>query len=47
MAITVILHTVNGDVRTAYGPSQVASALEHIAEYLVEGKNFSVEQKKF
>lgn len=47
MEITVILHTVNGDVRTSYSPEFKEQALEHIAQYTQDGKSFSVEQRKF
>jgi hypothetical protein len=42
--ITVILHTPNGDVRTAYGPNCESHATSLILQYTQEGKNFSVEQ---
>jgi hypothetical protein len=45
--ITVVLHTVNGDVRTAYGPNCEQHALSLINQYTLDGKNFSVEQSKW
>ena len=47
MVITVILHTVNGDVRTSYGPGQEQHAISCMTQYTLDGKNFSVEQRKF
>jgi hypothetical protein len=47
MSITVILHTVNGDVRSAYGPNCEQHAISLITQYTLDGKSFSVEQKKF
>jgi hypothetical protein len=43
--ITVILHTVNGDVRTAYPRSSIAHVMHCIAKYVADGKQFSVEQE--
>ena len=45
--ITVILHTVNGDVRTTYGPDTTEHALSLITQYTLDGKSFSVEQTKW
>lgn len=36
--VVVILHTVNGDVRTAYPVAMIADALAHFAQYIVDGK---------
>ena len=47
MNITVILHTAQGDVRTSYGPNQEKHAISLMTQYTLDGKNFSVEQKKF
>jgi hypothetical protein len=42
--IQVILHTVNGDVTTTYGPDCLTHALSLIAQYTTDGKSFSVKQ---
>jgi hypothetical protein len=47
MAITVILHTAAGDVRTAFGPGQEQHAISCMTQYTLDGKSFSVEQRKF
>lgn len=47
MSITVILHTSEGDVRSAYGPNCEQHAISLITQYTLDGKSFSVEQKKF
>lgn len=47
MAITVILHTINGDVRTTFAPGQEVLAVECVTQYTLDGKSFSVEQHKF
>lgn len=47
MNITVILHTTEGDVRTSYGPNCEQHALSLMKQYTLDGKSFSVEQKKF
>ncbi len=47
MEITVILHTAAGDVRTAFGPGCESHAISCITQYTLDGKNFSVEQRKF
>lgn len=38
MEFIVILHTVNGDVRTAYKPSEQAQALVTWQQYVKDGK---------
>jgi hypothetical protein len=42
MITTVILHTVNGDVRSTYGREQHAGVMHLIAQYVADGKRFSV-----
>lgn len=46
MFITVVLHTSNGDVRTAYPPGSEKYAYMHILQYMCDGKSFSVEQSE-
>lgn len=43
MEITLILHTANGDVRTAYQSNQLELLYQDIAEYIKEKKMFTVE----
>jgi hypothetical protein len=47
MEITVILHTPAGDVRTAFHPNAREHAMKCIESYTLDGKSFSVEQRKF
>jgi hypothetical protein len=47
MNITVILHTTEGNVRTSFGPNCEQHAFSLVTQYLNDGKNFSIEQKKF
>jgi hypothetical protein len=47
MEIIVILHTTAGDVRTAYAPGLEKHAISLMTQYTLDGKSFSVEQRKF
>lgn len=42
--IQVILHTINGDVITSFGPDCLEYALDLIRIYTKDGKSFSVKQ---
>ena len=44
LKVTVVLHTNEGPVRTAYGPNCEQHATSLVLQYLQDGKNFTVEQ---